>query len=197
MGFAKQWKGVNGYMIRDPGTFFTKYDESRGIGFPIAFMLVSFVAVMVPLAVLSAALNVTTPGDAAIGLVAFLALGVVFWVLGLVEALLAHGIVYLFGARGLAKTLEAYAFPTVVRYGLWWIPIVQLVGLYGFYLQIKGMAEFHGISTGKAAIAGILASILYFLPVIVVLAAVIAAFVLDLGSTAEPAPAVLLVEHVA
>ncbi|WP_265110180.1 YIP1 family protein [Halosolutus halophilus] len=197
MGFANQWKGVNRYMIRDPGVFFTEYDETHGIGYPIAFMLVSFVAVMVPLAVLSAVLNVTAPGEAAIGLVAFLVLGVVFWILGLIEALLAHAIAYLFGARGVARTLEAYAFPTVVRYGLWWIPLVNFVGLYGFYLQIKGVAEFHDISTGKAAIAGLFASVLYFLPVIVVLAAVIATFVLDLGEPANPAPAMLLFEHVA
>lgn len=197
MEFTKQWTGVNKYMIRSPRTFFTEYDETHGVGYPIAFMLASFVAVVLPLALLSAALNITTPVDAAVGLVAFLALGVVFWIVGLIEALLAHGIAYLFGARGIAKTFEAYAFPTIVRYGLWWIPIVNLVGLYGFYLQIKGLSAFHDISTGKAAIAGILASVLYLLPVVVVLAAVIAAFVLDLGTAPGPQPAMHLIEHVA
>lgn len=194
MGFAKQWKGVTGYMLRNPGTFLTEYDETHGVGYPIAFMLVSYLAVMLPIAVLSAALNITAPGEAAIGLVGVLALGVVFWIMGLVETLFAHGIAYLFGARGVAKTLEAYAFPTVVRYGLWWVPLVNIgLGFYGLYLQIKGLAAFHDISTGKAAAAAILASVLYLLPGIVILAAVIATFVLDLGSQ----PAVLLFESVA
>lgn len=194
MGFAKQWKGVNEYMIRSPGTFFSEYDERHGVGYPIAFMLASYIAVMLPVAALSVVLNITTPGDAAIGVVLFLLLGILAWVLGLVEALLAHLIVYLFGGRGLSKTLEAYAFPTVVRNVLWWLPLINLVlGFYGFYLQIRGLAAFHDISTGKAAVASILAALLYFIPVIVILAAVIAAFVLELG---EPSgvqqPAMLL-----
>lgn len=182
MGFGKQWKGVNWYMVRDPGTFLSEYDETHGIGYPVAFMLVSYLAVMVPLGVLFVAFNITAPSEAATGLVAILLFGVAFWILGLVEALLAHLIVYLFGGRGVATTLEAYAFPTVVRYALWWFPLINLVpAIYGLFLQIRAMAEFHGISTGKAAIAAVLAAIFYFVPVIVVLAAVIGAFVLDLG----------------
>ncbi|WP_226481202.1 YIP1 family protein [Natrinema amylolyticum] len=198
MSLLNQWKEVNGYMIKDPGTFFSAYDETHGIGYPIAFMLLSYLAVMLPVAVLSAALNITSPSNAAIGLGLFLGLGVVYWILGLIEALLAHGIAYLFGARGVSKTLEAYAFPTVVRYCLWWIPLVNLaVGLYGLYLQIKGLSSFHDISTGKAAIAAILAPIVFLIPVTVALAAVIAAFVLDMGSQPQPEPAMLLFELVA
>lgn len=189
MGFGKEWMGVNGYMIKDPGTFFTEYDETHGIGYPVAFMLASFLAVMAPFALLSFVLNISTPSDAVLAVAAFFGFGVVAWFATLVEALLAHGIVYLFGARGLSKTLEAYAFPTAVRNALWWFPLVNLaLGLYGFYLQVKGLAAFHGISTGKAAVAGILAAIFYLIPVAVVLAAVIGAFVLDMGQ--EPGTAV-------
>ncbi len=198
MGYAKRWAGVNRNMIRRPGTFLTEYRETDGIGHPVAFMLFSYLAVVVPLAVLAVVLNVTDPAGAAVAVLIFLGLGVAFWVMGLVEALLAHGIVYLFGGRGAGKTIEAYAFPTVIRYCLWWFPVVNIAfGLYGLYLQIKGLATFHDISTGKAAVAGILASVLYLLPVIVVFAAVIAAFVLDLGSAVEPQQAMLVLEHAA
>lgn len=192
MGFAKQWTGVNKYMVKSPETFFSEYDETHGIGYPLAFMLISYLAVMVPIAALSTLINITTPRQAVLGLVAFAGFGVGFWILGLIEALLAHVIMYLFGARGVAKTLEAYAFPTVVRYGLWWIPPLSLVWLYGFYLQIKGLATFHDISTGKAAVAAILAAIFYLLPVFLVIAAVIGAFVMDLGSSPGPQSAALL-----
>ncbi|SDC78520.1 YIP1 family protein [Natrinema hispanicum] len=198
MGFAKQWKGVNGYMLRDPGTFFAEYDETHGIGYPVAFMLVSYFAVVVPLGLLMVVVNITDPIQIAAAVGVTLGFGIVFWVTGIVEALVAHGLAYLFGARGLTETLEAYAFPVVVRYCLWWIPLVNLgLGLYGLYLQIKGLAAFHDLSTGKAAIVALLASVLYLLPVFVVLAAVIGAFVLDLGSQPTPQPAMLVLEVIA
>ncbi|WP_226005489.1 YIP1 family protein [Natrinema salinisoli] len=198
MSLLNQWKGVNGYMINDPGTFFSEYNESHGIGYPIAFMLISYLAVMLPAAVLTAALNITAPGEAAIGVVIFLAFGIAYWILGLVEALLAHGVVYLFGARGIAKTFEAYAFPTVVRYGLWWFPLVNIaLGFYGLYLQIKGLSTFHDISTGKAVIAAALPVVVFMLPGILVIAAVVATFVLDMGSQTGTQPAMLLFDVVA
>jgi hypothetical protein len=197
MSLMNEWKGVNGYMIKDPGTFFSGYNETHGIGYPIAFMLISYLAVMLPVAVLSAALNITNPEQAAMGLMIFLALGVMYWILGLVEAFLVHGILYLFGARGITKTLEAYAFPTVIRYGLWWVPVIQLVGLYGFYLQIKGLAAFHDISTLKAFFAAFVIPLLIVVPVTLVVATVIGAFVLSLGSGAGQQPAMLLFEIVA
>ncbi len=194
MEFVSQWKGVNGYMIRDPGLFFSEYDEHHGVGYPLAFMLLSFVVVMLPLALLSTIGNITTPGEAAIGLVGFLLLGLVFWVLALVEALIAHGIASLLGADGVATTLEAYAFPTIVRYGLWWVPVVNIaLGIYGLYLQVKGIAEFHDISTGRAAVAAVVA-LFVSVPSIIFLVAILAAFVLDLGTTTGPQSAIVVLE---
>ncbi len=159
-------------------------------------MLVSYLAVMLPLGVLFVLANITEPSQIAVGLAITLGLAVLYWALGLVEASLAHVVLYLFGARGLAKTFDAYAFPIVVRNGLWWIPLVNLLlGFYGLYLQIKGLAAFHDISTGKAAIAAILAPLLIFVPATVVIAAVIAAFVLDMGEPPTQ-PAMLALELV-
>lgn len=188
MGFVKQWKGVNRYMLNEPGTFFDKYDEVHGIGYPLVFMLVSYLAVMVPIAVLSTLANISTPEEAAMGLVAFLIIGLIFWLLGVVEALIAHGVAMLFGARGVATSLEAYAFPTIVRFGLWWFPIVNVgLAFYGLFLQVKALATFHDLSGIKAGIAAAVAVLLY-LPAFVALVAVIATFLLDLGSTAGSAP---------
>lgn len=186
MGFGTQWIGVNKYLITSPSTFFSEYDETHGIGYPLAFMLTSCLAIMVPLGLLGVIVNIAAPSEAALWFGIVLVFGILFWITGLVEALLAHGIAYFFGARGVSRTLEAYAFPTVVRYGLWWIPLLNIaLNLYGLSLQIRGLAAFHDISTVKAAIAGILATIFYLVPVFVVLAAVIGAFVLDLGNAPE------------
>ncbi|SER74178.1 YIP1 family protein [Natrinema salaciae] len=194
MSLLNQWKGVNGYMIKDPGTFFSEYDETHGAGYPLAFMFLSFLATMVPLAALMVVFNITSPEDAVIGVVVALFFAVVSWVLGVIEALLVHIIASLFGGRGVAVTLEAYAFPTLIRSGLWWLPVIGWIpALYGWYLQIRGLAAFHDISTGKAFVAALFPLLLYIAS-IVVLAAVIAAFVLDLGNPPETQPAMLLLE---
>lgn len=183
MKLAKQWKGVTGYMIKDPDAFFSNYAESHGVGYPLAYMLLTCMVAMVPLGLLWVGGNLTTPDEALLGAGIAVVLGLMFWIQAVVEALVAHGVLYLFGARGVATTMEAYAFPLVVRFGLWWLPIVNLaLGIYGLYLQIKGLSSFHDVSGGKAAVAVILGLVLY-LPTVVILAAVIGTFVLDMGAT--------------
>ncbi|MBZ6494385.1 YIP1 family protein [Natrinema longum] len=183
MNLLQQWKGVSGYMINDPGTFFSQYNEKHGVGYPLQFLLVtSLVSMLIP-AVLSILLNVSSPATAALGGLIILGLGLVTWLGAVIEALLVHLVAMAFGKRGVATTLEAYAFPAIVRHGLWWIPIVNLaLGLYGWYLQIKALAAFHDLSTGKAVVAAVIGALLY-VPALVVVAAVIATFVLELGSS--------------
>lgn len=161
MELVNRWKAINGSIIREPHDFLAEYDETNEVGFPAAFMLVSFLAVMTPLVILAVVLNITAPTDAVLLLGSFLVFGIFLWLAVLVEAVVAHGIAYLFGARGVGTTLEAYAFPTLVRYAVWWVPLLNFAfGIYGLYLQIKGLASFHEIPTPQAAIAGILALVL-------------------------------------
>ncbi|ARS89497.1 YIP1 family protein [Natrarchaeobaculum aegyptiacum] len=193
MEFAKQWKGVNGYMIRDPDLFFDQYRERHGVGYPLAFMLVSFVVVVLPVMAIGTILNITSPMGALSVVVLSLGLALLFWLTTVIESLLAHAIASLFGTDRVVLTLEAYAFPTLIRYGLWWVPLVNIaLGLYGLYLQIKGLAAFHSLSTGQAAIAAVVATLVagFVVPTGgVLLVAVLAAFVLDLGeTTTEPGP---------
>ncbi|SDQ28397.1 YIP1 family protein [Natronobacterium texcoconense] len=174
MGFVNQWKGINWSIVRDPHDFLAGYDQTNSAVFPIAFMLASFIAVMVPLGSLSVVLNITAPADAAVGFAAFLSIGIVLWLIALVEALLVHGIAYLAGARGLTTTLEAYAFPTLVRYAVWWIPLVNFAfGLYGLYLQMKGLASFHDIPMERAVVAVLFVPFLY---IVLFIAVFVAAF---------------------
>lgn len=195
MQFLRQWTGVSKYMVAKPGTFFDHYDEDHGVGYPLAFLFLTMLVAVLPLFLLGAVFNATQPTQ--LGAVAAISIGFAayFWVISIVEALIAHVVLYLFGARGLPDTLEAYAFPAIVRYGLWWIPLVNIVlGFYGLYLQIKGLAAFHDVSAGKAAVAGVVALLLY-LPVTIAVVAVVGAFLLSLEGGGQPGtdvPAALL-----
>ena len=178
MSLLKQWTGVTKFMVSDPDTFIDQYDEDHGIGYPVKFLAVSVLATFLPLALLSALANISTPVEAVKGAAIIVGvLGGVALVAGIAEVLLAHGILKLLGAQnGMSSTFEAYTFPSILRFGLWWVPVVQLVGLYGLYLQIKTLASFQNVSTGRSALALILASLLV-VPILLVAIAVIGAFV--------------------
>ncbi|WP_049922639.1 YIP1 family protein [Halopiger djelfimassiliensis] len=181
MSLLKQWKGVNGYMIRNPGTFFSEYNETHGVGYPLQFLLLTFAVIMTPLALLMVLANVTSPTDAALGAAIIVFLGLLMWVSVVIEAVLAHGIASLLGASGVSRTLEAYAFPSLIRYGLWWFPLINFVfGLYGWYLQIKALASFHDISAGKALVATLIASLLPVIFMLIVIP-VLLVFTMDMG----------------
>ncbi|THE66078.1 hypothetical protein D8Y22_03905 [Salinadaptatus halalkaliphilus] len=173
-------------MIRKPDVFFSEYGERHGIGYPLQFLLVTVAVSIVPLLGVAVVLNSTSPLSAVFAAAFVVGIGFGLWVGIVLEGLLAHAIASLFGASGATQTLEAYAFPSLVRYGLWWFPIVNIVlGCYGLYLQIKGLSAFHDISMGNAAIAAVVAMVLVFGVLALVMplvAAVLAAFVLDMGA---------------
>ncbi|MEY7850572.1 YIP1 family protein [Natrarchaeobius sp. A-rgal3] len=188
MGLAKQWKGVNGYMIKKPSTFFSAYDEDHGIGYPLQFLLVTFAVAISPILLIGVVLNITSPMDAALIGAFVVVLGLMMWIGVVLEAVVAHAVASLFGASGLTRTLEAYAFPSLVRYGLFWFPLVNIMlAFYGLYLQIKALSSFHDISTGKAAVAVLIVPVvvlpIVFVGLILVLP-ILLAFVMDLGGSA-------------
>lgn len=182
MGLLTQWRGVAGYMLDDPATFFDRYDADHGLGYPLRFLLVTWLASMVPLWAVVAIGNVSTPAAVAKFGLGLAVVGVFFWASTAVEAAIAHGLLALVVDRGLATTLEAYAFPSVVRYGLWWLPIANLgLGLYGLSLQVRGLASFHDVPTGVAGIAAVVAAVLS-VPASLVGLYFVAVTVVDVGS---------------
>lgn len=68
-----------------------------------------------------------------------------------------------FGTGGVEKTSSAVAYSTAVLGVLGWIPIVNMVAfIYQFYIQYRGIREFHDTSIKKAVlvvVGGGLASI--------------------------------------
>jgi len=74
---------------------------------------------------------------------------------------------YIFGARkGLEQTMKSVYYGYSPSYLLGWIPIVSIVfGLWSLTLQGMGIKRLHGMATGRAAAAVIIA---FLIPLIVV-----------------------------
>lgn len=188
MSLLNQWTGVTKYMLRDVDTFVDNYDEDHGIGYPIKFLAVTVFVMALVATLLMVLANLSSPAD----LRAAAMLGVLFLIVGfvaaIVEALLVHGIVSLLGGpNGSTTTFEAYAFPSAVRYGLSFVPLLNVIlGLYGLYLQIKTLSSFQEISEGKAGVALIVAALITVpvtVAVLVLAVAVIGAFALEMGGS--------------
>ena len=189
MSLLEQWVGVSKYMVTDPDAFVEQYNENHGIGYPLKFLAVTILVALLPLAALSLLANVSAPVEAIQGAAIIVGvLGAIMLIAGVAEVLLAHLVVKLLGAQnGVTTTFEAYAFPAVVRIGLFWIPLVNLLmGLYGLYLQIKTLSSFQDVSPGRSAVAMIVAAMLA-VPILIVGVAVIGAFVMDFGGGAGAA----------
>lgn len=187
MQLLTQWKGVSAYLLRDPATFYDHYDEVHGLGYPFLYLVLSSVVVVLPVTLIAVALNASTPTAAVGAAGAVLVLGAILALLTVLEAVVAHAVLALFGADGVSRSLEAYAFAFPIRYSLWWIPIVNVFPhFYGLYLQVRGLAKFHDVSEAGAAVAVVLGA---FSPILVLLAiAAFAAFVLGLGSSVGTPP---------
>ncbi|MFB6161146.1 MAG: YIP1 family protein [Haloferacaceae archaeon] len=189
MSYARRWSMLTKHLLFKPGFFFENFNVRESYGFPIAYATVSaFVGVGV-LAALSFVLNLADPANALVGSAVLLALFVPLTILSFgVRVLVAHAIVYAFGERGLQRTLEAFAYPTVVTMTTAYVPLLNLVGgLYGLYLQTKGVARFHGLSDGKALVAVLLSGVLSFaltLAIVFVLFVTFLASLLGLGGLA-------------
>ena len=90
-------------------------------------------------------------------------------IVGLVFAFVGAGILQfilqnLFNGGGTYEgTFRVVAYAGVIHI-LSWIPVLGfLLTLYGFYLQIVGLASVHNVTKGKALLAVIIALIVYFL----------------------------------
>lgn len=183
MSLLKQWVGVTKYMVSDSDTFVEQYDEDHGISYPIQFLAITAVAMALPLTLLMVLANPTSPEDLKAAAIIGVAAVIIGFVAAVAEALLLHGIVTLLGGRnGAVSTFEAYAFPSAIRYTLALIPPLNLIfGAYGLYLQIKTLASFQDISTGRSAVALIVAPLIV-VPISLVALGVLLMFVLELGS---------------
>jgi hypothetical protein len=96
-----------------------------------------------------------------------------------------HLWVYVFGGKkGYLQTVKSLMYGSTPVMLLGWIPVVSIIGaIWAFFLQILGIRELHGISTGQAVIAVLIAIII---PVIILI--LLAAFFLISSVSSSPVP---------
>lgn len=96
-----------------------------------------------------------------------------------------HLWVYVFGGRnGYLQTVKSLMYGSTPVMLLGWIPIVSVIGaIWAFILQILGIRELHGITTGQAVIAVLIAIIIP----IIILAILVSCFLISMVSTSPVA----------
>jgi len=118
-------------------------------------------------------LGIALPAAAGFGIIVFAILMIFVTLLALfIGAAWLHLWVYILGGRkGYTQTLKAIAYGDTPSLLLGWIPIIGIIGgIWSLILWILGIRELHEISTGRAALALILA-IVVLLIIIIALAA--------------------------
>lgn len=170
MALPARWARISLDVLTDRSGFFEQPPAPRGLGHPLAHLLFTWGVGMVPLIGLTIAGDAADPGTLALDLGTVLGIWLVFWTASVLEALLAHALLSLSVSRDtatgavnldLATTLRAYAYPSAIRYCLWWVPGLNvLLGLYGFLLQVEGLERFHDQPTTAPLVTALLAAVL-------------------------------------
>jgi hypothetical protein len=164
MSYVRRWTLTTKSVVASPGFFFENFNLRESYGFPLAYVAVSAVAGAVLLGLTATAASFALgSGGPATALTAGALFGGVGFGLSLVgfatRIVVAHVVVAVTEGGAFARTLEAFAYPTVVTMGLGGVPVVGFAApLYGYYLQFKGLQSFHGLSAGAAAGAVLLAN---------------------------------------
>lgn len=158
-------------MIRSPGKFYDAFNPQNMYGLPMAFAAVHTLIGGVLFGLVGLAVDFELSVDKLAGLaLAMLLFGFILYVGYVVRLVIAHGLAVILDGKGATNTVEAMSYPTVLTLTFALIPLVNLVaGLYGMYLQVKGMEAFHEMSIGKAAVVVVVSGILSLFGTIVVL----------------------------
>lgn len=190
MGFASDWLDEARQIVTSPSEFYQNENRRDGFGYPLKFAVFSFLIS----GVLSAArigiygvpgeANLSVPVTAGISLVSSILGGLIGLVIG---AAFIHVVVALLGGEnGYGETLASVAYAsalTVVSAVLGLIPVAgglasALIGLYGIYVQAKGLEFFQDLSFGRSLVAvllpGVIIAIIIFGLMVTVFASLMA-----------------------
>ncbi len=152
-------------IVGSPGFFFENFNLRDAYSFPGAYALVSAVVGAVLFGAVTAVATVALgAGSVQTALTAGAVFGGVAFLLsvgGFVTRVgTAHAVVAATEGGSLARTVEAFAYPTVATMVLGAVPVVGFVTpLYGYYLQFKGLVAFQEMDTGPAAAAIVVANV--------------------------------------
>jgi hypothetical protein len=97
----------------------------------------------------------------------------------LIWGLWLHLFAYITGARkGIMQTEKAVIYGSTPFLLLGWIPVIGLLigGIWAIVLTIIGLREMHGITTGKAVLAYVLALAIIFIILILIIGWLVIAF---------------------
>lgn len=186
MELLEEWLETFQEVITGPTEYLQRERRTDGFEYPLKFAAISLLLA----AVLNAArvLVVGPQGASASGvggnfLLALVTL-VVSPILGMVFLGLGAGLVHLFvmlfeGSGGYKETLAAFEYATAlspVSALVSFVPLLGgllnfVLGIYGIYIQVRGLESFQNLSTGKAVIAVVAPAVIVIL-IFVVLAVV-------------------------
>ncbi len=165
MGFASNWLDSARTLIESPSDFYQNEDRRDGFGYPLKFaafsLLISGILSAVRVGVYG------TPADVSVGAPIAAGIGLVSTVIGgLIGLIIGAAFVHVFvallgGEHGYSQTLASGAYATAISaaasaFGL--IPLLGgfislVLGLYGIYVQAKGLEVFQELSFIKSLAA--------------------------------------------
>jgi hypothetical protein len=196
MGFIDEYLDTYRQVLTSPTEFFESENQKDGFGFPLKFALVNIaisgVIASASIAAFGTASSALQGSQLPVGVPVIAgAVLILTPVLGILGLMISSGLIHIFvsllgGEKGYNETLAVMEYATAIQpltsvFNL--IPLVGglfsfVLGIYGVFIQAKGLNNFQSLSFGRS-IAAIL------LPVIIVVGIVVAiSFVLVAGSIA-------------
>jgi hypothetical protein len=178
MGFASDWLDSARSIIESPSEFYEGEDRRDGFGYPIKFAAFSFLvsgvfsALRIAVYGPSTTSSLSMPVAAGVTLVSSIVGGLIGLAIG---AGLIHILVALLGGEnGYSETLASLAYASAlsaVGSVLSLIPVIGslagvLLGLYGIYVQAKGLEIFQELSFGRSLVAILLPGVILLIIVI-------------------------------
>lgn len=174
MSIASEWLESAESLLGSPGEFFRSENRRSPMEYPLKFAAVSITLAAVFNAARSLVFSSPMGGAGMAGSVVSAATSFIGGLIGgLIGVFLLgafiHIFVYLLGGRnGIGNTISVYQYATVISpitALLAFVPLIGqlaslLVGIYGLFIQVKGLEEFQDLSTGRALIAALIPVVL-------------------------------------
>lgn len=201
MSLTNDWLDTFKRVLTQPTEFFESEDRRDGFGYPLKFATINLVisgilgaASLVALGGASAALEGSAASSLGIGILAVATL-ILTPILGIISLLISSGLIHIFAAllgaeQGYSETLSVMEYGTAIQpitsiFSM--IPLLGslvglIAGLYGLFIQTRGLQSFQELSLGRA-----LAAIL--LPAAIIIALVILIAVAIVGASLATLPA--------
>lgn len=169
MKWMNEWFSKSKQVIFNPSGFFEEVERKGTYKYSVKFAVTSLLIMSfltIPIELLSS----TSVALSNIGYMLLIAAisGIFGGSIGImINSGITHIFVYLLGGKEYVRTLEVYSYSTSINAFLGWIPFVSLgASIYGIYIQIKGIEEYHDFTTSRAAVSVLVPVLLTFILVV-------------------------------